>query len=230
MEPLRHNKRIKNEVTFLGVLTCFCTGLFLFRFLYSKTTVYQFLIWNLFLASIPYIFSAILMTRQKYQQNKLTVIFVLFSWLLFFPNAPYILTDLFHLRDIKSMPVWYDLLMLLFYSWTGIMFGFLSLMHVEIILKRFFNERFITFLIIFLFFLAGFGIYIGRYLRWNSWDIFKNPGTILNDIVVRALSPLQHPAMWGMTFIMGVFLFLVYYSLRFFKTREYQLQKEKVKN
>jgi len=63
-------------------------------------------------------------------------------------------------------------------------------------------------------FLSGFGVYAGRYLRWNSWEIFTNPKTILNDTVPRILHPHQHLSTWGMTLMLGSLLLIIYHSLK----------------
>lgn len=141
-------------------------------------------------------------------------------WVLFFPNAPYILTDLFHLRYRTTMPIWYDLIMILAFAWTGLLFGFLSLRDIE----SFFTERvggMITKIGVFLMlFLCGFGIYLGRFLRWNSWDVINEPMKLLFDISDRFTNPFLHPRTWGVTLMMGLFLNIVYFSFDLISKRE----------
>ncbi len=203
----------------MGTLTLLCFGFSLFRFYYTDTNVFLFLNWNLFLAFIPWALSSVAMLKPKIQNNKITVIVLLLSWILFFPNAPYILTDLFHLRLKTSMPIWFDLLLILSFAWTGLLFGFLSLWDIEKILKKSIKNRWVTAISIGLLLLGSFGIYVGRYLRWNSWDIISEPFGILYDIGDRVINPFEHPRTWGMTLFMGVFLNMIYWSFRLIRKR-----------
>ena len=141
-------------------------------------------------------------------------------WLLFFPNAPYILTDLFHLRyDQLSMPIWFDLVLILAYAWTGLLFGFLSLWDIERLLAEWVHPKLVTALSVSLLFLGSFGIYLGRYLRWNSWDLITEPFRLIYDIGDRIVNPFEHPRAWGMTISMGIFLNMIYWSFHFIRNR-----------
>lgn len=55
---------------------------------------------------------------------------------------------------------------------------------------------------------------IGRFLRWNSWDIITNPFNLMYDVGDRIVNPTEHPQTWGMTIFMGLFLIIVYLSFR----------------
>ena len=110
-----------NETVFMGLLTLFCFAVSIFRFVYTDTKVFLFLNWNLFLAFVPWAISSLMMISPKLRQSKWMFALLLCTWLLFFPNAPYILTDLFHLRLTSSMPVWFDLILILSFAWTGLL-------------------------------------------------------------------------------------------------------------
>ena len=208
-----------NETIFLGGLSILCFSLSIFRYIYSDTRMFLFLNWNLFLAFLPWLFSSILMIYPKLQDNKLILWGLILSWLLFFPNSPYILTDLFHLRIYTTMPIWFDLLLLLSFAWVGLMFGFMSLWDIEKLLSKKINNKLIPAISIVLLFLGSFGIYIGRYLRWNSWDIFRQPYSLASDIGDRIVNPFEHLRTWGMTFFMFIFLSVIYWSFKFIKKR-----------
>jgi uncharacterized membrane protein len=208
-----------NETVFLGGLSIFCFSLSIFRYIYSDTRMFLFLNWNLFLAFLPWMFSSILMIYPKLQNNKLILYGLVLSWLLFFPNSPYILTDLFHLRIHTTMPIWFDLLLLLSFAWVGLMFGFMSLWDIEKLLSKKINNKFIPAISIVLLFLGSFGIYIGRYLRWNSWDIFRQPYSLASDIGDQIVNPFEHLRTWGMTFFMFLFLSVIYWSFKFIRKR-----------
>jgi len=218
------DKRVKDkertsETVFMAVLSLFCIGTSIFRRLYSGNWSFFFLNWNLFLAFVPWALTSISFIRPKIQSSVFSIAILLIFWLLFFPNAPYIITDLFHLRVIKNMPVWYDTLMILSYAWTGMLFGFLSLWDIEYILSRKLPKPLVTCFSVFLLFVGSFGIYIGRYLRWNTWDLFTRTTEVLTDIGDRITNPFQHLTTWGVTIFMGIFLNIVYWSFRLVKKR-----------
>ena len=214
---LRH-ERFK-ESLFLLVLTIFCFFISVLRLLYSDTPTFLFLNWNLFLAFIPWALTSILLLTQNFQKSKIIVGLTLTIWLLFFPNAPYILTDLFHLRNRSSAPMWFDLVLILSFAWTGLLFGFMSLWDIEKILSKWLNKIHVNFISVFLLFIGSFGIYLGRYLRWNSWDILQEPIGLFYEIGSRLTNPLTYPKAWGMTLFMGIFLNIVYWSFRMMRTR-----------
>jgi uncharacterized membrane protein len=212
-------KRLKDahrlyETVFMGVLTCFCFCFSLVRCMYTGTKVFLFLNWNLFLAFIPWALTSFSMVKPAIQKSKVAIFILLCFWLLFFPNAPYIFTDLFHLRLQSSMPIWFDLLLILSFAWTGLLFGFLSLWDIERIMYKKIKRTYVTILSMVLLFIGSFGVYLGRYLRWNSWDIITEPFELMYDIGDRIMNPFEHQTTWGMTIFMGLFLNMIYWSFR----------------
>ena len=219
LQSLKNQKKAQ-EIVFMGILSSMCFGLFMFRFLYVGFPLFIFLNWNLFLAFIPWVLTTLLILRPKLQDFRFFTTGVILVWLLFFPNAPYILTDLFHLGPKVGIPVWFDLVMILAFAWTGLLFGFLSLWDLEKIYKNIIPVIWIRLLSVGLLFLGSFGIYLGRYLRWNSWDIIQHPFGLIKDIAVRFLNPFEHPSTWGMTIFMGLLLNMIYWSFRIMMRRE----------
>lgn len=202
-------------IFFLVVLSAFCIALFLVRYYISDTKVFFFLNWNLFLAFIPFLISSVILKFGI--RNKISIFLAVIFWILFFPNSPYILTDLFHLRSRSDIPIWYDLIVILAYAWTGLIFGFVSLMQIQKLLSRYFKETFINILVVLFFFVSAFGVYLGRFLRWNSWDILTNPFGLFQDISQRFIYPLENTKTWGVTLLMGVLLNLMYFSIKIIK-------------
>lgn len=202
---------------FMGVLSLFCFALSLFRVEVSGTRHFLFLNWNLFLAFVPWLFTVILTMSPNLQKSRLAVFGMLGIWLLFFPNASYILTDLFHLSHNSSMPIWFDLVLILSFAWTGLLYGFLSLWNLEELMEQFLTKRVITILSVVLLFVSSFGIYIGRYLRWNSWDVLNHPTKLMGDIGDRIINPFDHTRTWGVTIFMGLFLTMLYFTFRFLR-------------
>ena len=210
------------EVMFLAFVSIFCFAFSVIRLLYTGSKLFLFLNWNLFLAFIPWFFSSLLIIYPSLRKKNLLVFLVLGIWMLFFPNAPYILTDLFHLKRNLVMPIWFDLLLILSFAWTGLMFGFISLWNIEKVLNGFIKKNWVIFISTGLLFVGSFGIYLGRYLRWNSWDIIQQPLELVYDISDRVTSPYKHPTAWGMTILMGVFLNIVYWSFKVIKQEKSQ--------
>jgi uncharacterized membrane protein len=203
------------EIQFLSALTAFCIFLSVFRCSYTHSRTFFFLNWNLLLAMLPWGISMLLVMKPKFRENRVLVSISIMLWLLFFPNAPYILTDLFHTKAHRGIPMWYDLVLILSYAWTGLLYGLFSLWHIERVLQRYFSIKTITRMSSALFFVVAFGIYLGRVLRWNSWDALTHPVTLLEDILVRFYEPEAYPQTWGMTLLLGVFLNIVYWTFKY---------------
>ena len=205
---LKESNRL-NETLFMGGLSLLCFSFSIFRFIYTDTKVFLFLNWNLFLAFVPWAVTSVTILKPKLQTYRITIFILLSIWLLFFPNAPYILTDLFHLRLKSAMPKWFDLILILSFAWTGLVFGFLSLWDIEKILSKSMNRIWMSLISVCLLFIGSFGIYLGRYLRWNSWDIINEPFNLID-----------HPRTWGVTIFMGIFLNIIYWTFRMIKKRD----------
>ena len=182
------------------------------RIIITGQLIYIFLAWNLFLAWVPFAISNKLENNNTASGWKTGGLF--FLWLLFLPNAPYIITDFLHLKQRAPVPYWYDVLLLFSAAFNGLMLGLLSLQSVEIFLTSKFGSRKATLVILFSFFLCAFGIYIGRFLRWNSWDILTNPTDLAKDILDRLINPFDHFKTWSITILFGTFLSLIYFSVK----------------
>ncbi|MCB9309854.1 MAG: DUF1361 domain-containing protein [Lewinellaceae bacterium] len=213
LETFRETKRV-NETVLLGLFTMLCFGFSIFRFLYTGSRTFLFLNWNLFLAFIPWALTSMVIIWPELQKSRITLFVLLCAWMLFFPNAPYILTDLFHLRLNSSMPIWFDLVLILSFAWTGLLFGFLSLWDIERILQKFMNRSKVIIVSFVLLVIGSFGVYLGRFLRWNSWDVLTEPHGLIYDIGDRFIHPIEHPRAWGMTILMGIFLNMIYLSFK----------------
>jgi len=109
-----------------------------------------------------------------------------------------------------AMPIWFDLVLILSFAWTGLLLGFLSLWDIEKILKKILSRTWVSIISSVLLFIGSFGVYLGRYQRWNSWDVIDEPTGLLQDIGNQIINPSDHPRTWGMTIILGLFLNIVY--------------------
>jgi uncharacterized membrane protein len=220
MRKIKEHPRL--EIGFLLILmTLFCFALSIFRYYISDTKVFFFLNWNLFLAWIPLMISSFLLIFNI--KSKISIVFAVIIWILFFPNSPYILTDLFHLKARSSVPIWYDLVVILSFAWAGLICGFVSLLDIEKLLSAYFKRITINMITIFFLFLSSFGVYLGRFLRWNSWDVLNNPFGLFNDIIDRFINPLEHTKTWGVTILMGILLNFMYFMIKMIRKENNQL-------
>ena len=147
-----------------------------------------FLIWNLFLAFVPYGISSYLLTLDLKKTSKFKILFISAVWLAFIPNAFYIITDLIHLANSEGNLFWLDLIIVSSYALIGFAFGLLSLLHFEKIIRQYITIKTVDFIIPTISILCGFGIYIGRIMRYNSWDIISNPIDLAFDLFQMAIS------------------------------------------
>jgi len=165
-------------------------GVLAARTLYTRQSTHHILLWNLFLAWIPFLLALLAWrsSRKPYLAIALGVL-----WLLFFPNTLYLITDLIYLRPTADTPMWwFDLVMLFSFAFVGLALGLhsLHLMH-ELVIRRY--APLIGWLFIFsVSVLSSFGIYIGRFLRWNSWDVFLHPVDLTSDVIA-SLTTLGSP-------------------------------------
>lgn len=197
----------------LASFMAFIVAMLVCRILYCHNIMYIFLLWNLFLAWIPFWLSKLL-TSKRASFNRASY-FLLAAWLLFFPNALYIITDLIHLEDLKSdVPVWFDAILLFTSSIAGLIMAFASLFKVETFLQRKISSAIVKRLIIACIFVGSFGVYLGRFLRWNSWDIITDPVNLLTEVIAPFIFPLQHYRTWGITGLLTCLFTLLYFTIK----------------
>ncbi|MCW3076984.1 MAG: putative rane protein [Bacteroidetes bacterium] len=183
----------------------FCITMVVVRFLRTGEYSYFFLIWNLLLAWLPLLFIRLIKNSDPLMKK---LILIALS-VLFLPNAPYILTDLFHLQQNLAVPQWFDLILILSFGFSGMFYFILAL---DLILHYIHSS--LPFLIkiakLLLFILTSYGIYLGRYLRFNSWDIFSNPMYVAGGIYHSVFDLAQLKIAISVTVTFTVFLYLLY--------------------
>lgn len=186
-----------------------CVMLVAARNSYSGSHRYYWLIWNLILAWIPFALAAAAyaLPWKKWFPYVVIPAFV-FLWLIFFPNAPYLLTDFQHLNDQRTVnvPLWYDVILLVWFAWTGLLLGIVSLNLMQEIVRRRFGRGFGWAFVFVVAGLSGVGIYMGRFVRFNSWDIFQDPAGIAASL----LDWLQEPSLRSIGFIGLYTLFFLF--------------------
>ena len=199
----------------LNIACAICIGLVVARVAYSDTGRHLGLIWNLFLAWIPFML-AYLAHTVRWRRATLYIIlpFIAFLWLIFYPNAPYMLTDLQDLaRRASGAPLWYDVIIVVWCSWTGMLLGVISLYLMQNIIVRSFGRTAGWIFVFVISALSSFGIYIGRFVRLNSWDILQNPAETAQEILGIVIDPSRRLAAFTLLYtIFFLFLFLLLYS------------------
>jgi len=201
----------------LNAACAICIMLVVARIAYSDTGRHIGLIWNLFLAWIPFMLSYFA-HAVSWRRATLYLIIpaIAFLWLIFFPNAPYMLTDLQDLsRRATDAPLWYDVIIVVWCSWTGMLLGVISLYLMQDIIVRTFGRRAGWLFVFVISALSSFGIYIGRFVRLNSWDILQNPTETAQEILGIVVDPSMRLAAFTIsytTFFLFVFLLLYSFS------------------
>jgi uncharacterized membrane protein len=189
-------------------------GLIAVRIVWTGDLVYGSLVWNLFLAWLPLVFA--LLARDEFRtRTSRNWRFLGFAgaWLLFFPNAPYIFTDVIHLTTYFYKHFWIDLTLILLCALTGLVLGFVSLFLMQSVVRRMFGAAASWLFIGAVAGLSGFGIYLGRFLRLNSWDIIWKPMEVYRGIGTWAADPFGHSNSYAFPTLFAVFLFIAYLML-----------------
>lgn len=208
-------KHHRYKIAVFGLMTfssVICVTLVAARVEYSDTTGSLGLVWNLFLAWIPFVLAYF---SYAFSWKKPLLYFVLpiaaFLWLIFFPNAPYILTDLQHLNKASGAPLWYDVIVMVWFSWTGLLLGLVSLYLMHDIVQRTFG-RWLGWAFVFIVSgLSSFGVYLGRFVRFNSWDLLNDPKEVAFTVLGLAIDPSRR--MIAFTALFAVFYLFVYLTL-----------------
>jgi uncharacterized membrane protein len=188
------NGRGRGLLALAGLLaaSALCVAIDEYRTRHLGDPTYRFLIWNLMLAWLPLVFAAIAYAAARSRLTPIVLVFGLL-WLLFFPNAPYLLTDFIHLQEAGAAPLWYDALMLSSFAWTALLLGFASLYLMQMIWRRSLGTALSWVGAACALGLGSFGVYIGRFMRWNSWDALLHPRGVLAVIRSELENPVTHP-------------------------------------
>ena len=173
----------------------------------------DFLFWNLALAWVPLVAALAL---DDVRSTPLSLHLPLLAvWLAFFPNAPYLVTDLIHIdpQDQTTIGILGDAA-LVSVAPAGLALGFSSLMLVERSVRDRFGGRLALSVAVLSLVLASLGIYLGRVVRLNSWDLLTRPrlvGSVMHQLV---LDPLAHPLAVALTIALAVTLSVLYLRFR----------------
>ena len=220
--PARPERRHRFAYAIVGLLmaaSLVCIGLLAARMVYSHSVHYWFLIWNLALAWVPFVFAGLAYTMATARRAVAYVLIVVAAilWLIFFPNAPYILTDFLHLGSMGDIvPGWYDVLMLYWFAWTGLMLGIVSLYLMQDIVARALGTAASWVFVVLAAALGSVGIYLGRFVRLNSWDVVRRPGSLAVDLYGRLTSATTQPRLLGFTVLFALLFLFIYVAVYIF--------------
>lgn len=216
LEKIKNHKNI--ILIFLVLVAASAISLFLasIRMSRSDSVRYGFLLWNLMLAWIPFLFAALAYALANVRKRilYLLVFASAAAWLIFFPNAPYILTDFQHLKQTTDgIPIWYDVILIVWFAWTGLLLGIVSLYLMQEIITRMLGKSVSWLFVIAVTVLSSFGVYVGRFMRWNSWDAWHHPIPLMMDIWDQIRHPLANKDTFIFTIIFSMLFLFVYVTV-----------------
>ncbi len=151
------------------------------------------LVWNLFLAWIPCVVALALYDSARRGASSTTLLALGGIWLVFLPNAPYIATDVIWLGDLQSGTYWHDPILVAAAAGLGLVLGFLSLYLVHTVVGERVGRVAGWTVAMAALVLSGLGVYLGRYERWNSWEVLTEPGKIFGGLASGLADPLAYP-------------------------------------
>ncbi len=184
------------------------------RMVFSDSYRYAFMLWNILLAAIPVFLSLWLVQRiRKYGWLRTGQVILSVVWLAFLPNSFYLVTDFIHLQPSFEADILYDITMLASFMVNGLILGSISLMLIHRELAKRLSPRQTTGLIMLLLLGSSFAIYLGRFTRWNTWDLVLQPAGLLFDVSDRFINPAAHPQTFSVTLLLFIFLAAFYFVI-----------------
>jgi len=199
---------------FPAMLLCMsaCAGLVWLRMLRSGSASFSFLPWNLALAFVPYAASLFAAARDGRGRLGGSAIALGLVTLLFLPNSFYVVTDILHFRARPPIPAWFDAGMLALAAGTGWFLGLLSLRIWKDLLSRRLGNAAAWGLMVLASVACGYGIYLGRFLRWNSWDVVRTPRPLFAEILAH-LTPPWDPDVVAVTLFFGGLVLITFLAV-----------------
>ncbi len=179
--------RVRVAVQALILASALSLAMLACRSFFTHQLELKFYIWNLLLAWLPLVFALRvyqLTGERPARWWPLCICAVL--WFLFFPNAPYLVTDFLPLTTRPPVPPWFDIVLMMSFAWTGLLLGYLSLMLMQETVRARRGGGWGWAFALAMLALGTFGIYLGRFARWNSWDVLVRPDGLVGDLIHRA--------------------------------------------
>ena len=214
------NRRIV-VLTALAGLSVLIGAMVAVRVSYTGSGDYANLVWNLSLAWVPLGFALVVYDGARQGMRGRWLVTFGGLWLLFLPNAPYLMTDMKYLRELDGAPLWYDIALTGSAAVAGLALGFISLFLIQSVAHRYVGAVWAWLGVWAALALSSVGVFLGRFQRFNSWDVFTDPGPILGDIAKGLTNPLNYPQVVAVTLVFSGFLvgaYLVFYAVARFAT------------
>lgn len=199
----------------LGILGATSVGLLLVRCLAYGRMEFGYMVWNLLLATMPLLFVWLLLERLKTNRWSSDWICIVLSllWLGFLPNSFYIVTDLIHLAEVTNQTLLYDSVMMFVFSITGFTLGYAAVIPMHQQLRRRLKPLQANSVIGVVFLLCSFAIFLGRYMRWNTWDILANPAGLIFDVSDSFVNPRAGGQVWSTTLLFFCVITALYMAI-----------------
>lgn len=205
------------------IISCILLGI---RFAITTDDYYFFLPYNLILAIIPFVLACFIVHYNRHRVfSPLLLVAAGLVWLIFFPNAPYMVTDFIHLAPRVGIPIWFDAVLIVSFASTGLLAGWYSLYLMQWVVMQWFDTTTSWIFVVVSLTLASFGVYLGRFLRWNSWDLFMDPVRLANDLSIRFFTPSLHMRLWLVVGLLLGFFIVSYTSLVVFLQHERSIKR-----
>jgi uncharacterized membrane protein len=203
----------------LALVTLAVLVLLVLRHHYEPQAARAFLLWNLFLAWVPYVCARLLWLVARRRVALLVLAPLAALWLAFLPNAPYLVTDIVHVhRDWRGLPLLLDLAVFGMVGIAGILLGVASLQPVHRLVAERWGRRAASAFPPLIALAVAFGVYLGRVQRWNSWSFIESPGTLLHATWSVLGHPVAHPRAYGGIALFTVAFLLAYVVLTYERT------------
>jgi len=208
---------IPKSIIILIILSLFLN---IFRIIIWGKFSFIYILWNIFLAILPFIVSSSLLNANN-NKGLTNTIFIIcgFIWLLLIPNAPYIITDFIHIGEVRAVPALYDSFLIFSSALTGLLLGMYSINHIEVILKTRYSKKISSIIMMLTIFIISFGMYLGRFLRFNSWDVFARPEAFFLGVkeIFTNINNLVEALLYTILFFF--FILLTYISWKSIQTK-----------
>ncbi len=217
----RISKNRSRLIHLLALMSFFCIALVLFRFVLTGNLRFFYFIWNLFLAWIPFWISMGLFRAYRNRPGPSFPFWIwLLPWLFFYPNAPYLLTDMIHITEnglqYREISIWFDIFLVLFFSFAGLLLGFMSMLDIFKLIQKWYGLSGARWFYLSSTFLCAIGLFVGRFLRWNSWDLFIRP----MDVISNTLRINGYAFFEMSVFVLFFFVFLIFVYEMLFRLME----------
>jgi uncharacterized membrane protein len=221
------SRRRLTTVVGLVAASLFCVALVIVREVHGASGDLNGLIWNLFLAWIPFALAVIVYDRWRRRGAGVTILALGALWLLFFPNAPYIVTDFVHLERGAGVTYWYDAVTIAAFAWMGVLLGFASLFLMQTVVRQWRGPVAGWLFALVAIGLGSLGIYLGRFLRLNSWDALEHPSVLPRILHAVARDPFAYQEAIAVTMLFTLALTFAYFLLYNFAALSLELDAER---